>query len=168
MNATHDPQRQSWVTSANRGGNAFPIQNLPFGVFAGADAPAIAVAIGDQFLNLRGCADLLPVAVKEACAAPTLNPLMALGSDHWSALRAALSDLLRADHPQAPEHQRALSPYLLPIAEARMLKPALVGNYTDFYASIHHATNVGRLFRPENPLLPNYKYVPIGYHGRAS
>src|SRR5271156_6438683 len=101
MNATHDPQRQSWVASANRGGNAFPIQNLPFGVFAGADAPAIGVAIGDRILNLRACADLLPVAVQQACAASTLTPLMAGGGERWSGLRAALSDLLRADHPQA-------------------------------------------------------------------
>ena len=108
MNATHDPQRQSWVPSANRGGGAFPIQNLPFGVFAGVNAPAIGVAIGDQVLNLRGCADLLPPAVGEACAGSALNSLMALGCEHWSELRAALSDLLRAEHPQAPEHQRAL------------------------------------------------------------
>ena len=93
MNATHDPQRQSWVASANRGGNAFPIQNLPFGVFA-ADAPAIGVAVGDQVLNLRGCADLLPAAVQEACTATTLNPLMAGGGERWAELRAALSDLL--------------------------------------------------------------------------
>jgi fumarylacetoacetase len=168
MNATHDPERQSWVPSANRGDSAFPIQNLPFGVFTSADGPAIGVAIGDRILSLRACADLLPMAVREACAASTLNPLMAGGSERWSELRAALSDLLLADHPQAPRYQRALSPHLLPIAEATMLKPALIGNYTDFYASIHHATNVGRLFRPDHPLLPNYKYVPIGYHGRAS
>jgi fumarylacetoacetase len=93
---------------------------------------------------------------------------MALGSEHWSLLRGRLSDLLRADHPDAEQHQRALTPYLVPNADATMLRPALIGNYTDFYASIDHATNVGRLFRPENPLLPNYKYVPIGYHGRAS
>jgi fumarylacetoacetase len=168
MNATHDPQRQSWVTTANLGGSTFPIQSLPFGVFAGADAPAIGVAIGDQVLSLRGCADLLPAPVREACTASALNTLMALGSECWHALRATLSDLLRADHPQALQHQQALSPHLLPIAEVAMLKPALIGNYTDFYASIDHATNVGRLFRPDHPLLPNYKYVPIGYHGRAS
>src|SRR6201996_8672200 len=168
MNATNDPQRQSWVASANRGGNAFPIQNLPFGVFASADAPAIGVAIGDQVLNLRGCADLLPAAVQEACAATTLNPLMAGGGERWAELRAALSDLLRADHPQAHQNKQALSPHLLPMAEVSMLMPAVIGNYTDFYASIHHATRVGKLFRPDNPLLPNYKYVPIGYHGRAS
>jgi fumarylacetoacetase len=93
---------------------------------------------------------------------------MALGPECWSALRARLSDLLRVDHPHAGDHQRALAPHLMAMADATMLKPALIGDYTDFYASIDHATNVGRLFRPENPLLPNYKYVPIGYHGRAS
>jgi fumarylacetoacetase len=103
-----------------------------------------------------------------ACAAPTLNRLMALGPQSRSALRARLSDLLRADGPDTSENQRVLAPHLLSIAGTTMLKPAIIGNYTDFYASIDHARNVGRLFRPENPLLPNYKYVPIGYHGRAS
>jgi fumarylacetoacetase len=173
MNATHDPQRQSWVASANRPGGAFPIQNLPFGVFQCAAQPTVGVAIGDQILDLRGCCDAgllatLPAELGEACAAATLNPLMASGPEYWSPLRARLSDLLRADHPHAPDHQRSVAPYLCAMAEATMLKPAFIGNYTDFYASIDHATNVGRLFRPENPLLPNYKYVPIGYHGRSS
>jgi fumarylacetoacetase len=173
MNATHDPRRQSWVASANRPGGAFPIQNLPFGVFQRGAGPTAGVAIGDQILDLRGCCqagifDSLSVETREACAASALNPLMAAGPECWSLLRALLSDLLRADHPQTSDHQRALSQHLFAMAEATMLKPALIGNYTDFYASIHHATNVGRLFRPENPLLPNYKYVPIGYHGRAS
>jgi fumarylacetoacetase len=171
MNDTHDPQRQSWVASANRPGGAFPIQNLPFGLFAGPMAPTLGIAIGDQILDLRRCASLLaslPSATREACAAPALNPLMALGPESWSALRARLSDLLRADGPDASENQRVLAPQLLSMAGATMLKPAIIANYTDFYASIDHAKNVGRLFRPENPLLPNYKYVPIGYHGRAS
>jgi fumarylacetoacetase len=171
MNDTHDPQRQSWVASANRPGGAFPIQNLPFGVYAGPLGPTVGIAIGDQILDLRRCAGLLaslPAATREACAAPTLNPLMALGPQSWSALRARLSDLLRADGPDASEYQRVLAPDLLSMAGTTMLKPAIIGNYTDFYASIDHARNVGKLFRPENPLLPNYKYVPIGYHGRAS
>jgi fumarylacetoacetase len=171
MNATHDPRRQSWILSANRPGGAFPIQNLPFGVFAGASRPTIGVAIGDQVLDLRGCSGLLapvPAGTVKACAATTLNPLMALGPVGWSALRARLSDLLRIDHPQAVDHQEALASHLVPRTEITMLKPVGIGNYTDFYASIDHARNVGRLFRPDNPLLPNYKYVPIGYHGRAS
>jgi fumarylacetoacetase len=171
MNATHDPQRQSWVLSANRPGDSFPIQNLPFGVFAGAEGPTIGVAIGDQVLDLRGCSGRLaplPAGTVEACAASTLNPLMALGPVGWSALRARLSDLLRSDHPQAADQRRALGPHLIAMAELTMLMPAAIGGYTDFYASIDHARNVGRLFRPDHPLLPNYKYVPIGYHGRAS
>jgi fumarylacetoacetase len=170
MNATHDPRRQSWVLSANRPGTPFPIQNLPFGVFAGASGPTIGVAIGDRVLDLRGCSGLLALAVGtvEACAGTTLNGIMALGPVGWSALRARLSDLLRSDHPQAADHQRAITPHLMTMAGVKMLKPAAIGNYTDFYASIHHARNVGRLFRPDNPLLPNYKWVPIGYHGRAS
>ncbi len=137
----------------------------------GRRRPTIGVAIGDQVLDLRSCAGLLgglPAGTVEACAATTLNPLMALGPESWSALRARLSDLLRADHPRVADHQRALAPHLTAMAEVRMLKPAVIGDYTDFYASIDHARSVGRLFRPENPLLPNYKYVPIGYHGRAS
>src|ERR1700761_3685625 len=126
MNATHDPRRQSWVLSANRPGSAFPAQNLPFGVFARASEPAIGVAIGDQVLDLRGCSGLLgplPAGTVEACGASTLNPLMALGPASWSALRAQLSDLLRHDHPQAADHQRALGPHLVAMAEATMLKP---------------------------------------------
>jgi fumarylacetoacetase len=171
MNATHDPRRQSWILSANRPGGAFPIQNLPFGVFAGASRPTIGVAIGDQVLDLRACSGLLapvPAGTVEACAATTLNPLMALGPVGWPALRARLSDLLRIDHPQAVDHQEALASHLVARTEITMLKPVGIGNYTDFYASIDHARNVGRLFRPDNPLLPNYKCVPIGYHGRAS
>jgi fumarylacetoacetase len=171
MDATHDARRQSWVFSANRPGNAFPVQNLPFGVFAGASGPTIGVAIGDQVLDLRGCSGLLgplPAGTLEACAASTLNPLMALGPGCWSALRARLSDLLRSNHPETADHQRALGQHLVAMTDVRMLKPAVIGDYTDFYASIDHARNVGKLFRPDNPLLPNYKYVPIGYHGRAS
>ncbi len=168
MNATHDPRRQSWVASANRPDGDFPIQNLPFGLFACASEPALGVAIGDQVLNLRGCGrtgllDSLSVATRQACSAPTLNPLLALGHSSWSPLRERLSDLL--SHPR---YEDEVSAHLAPIAEVTMLKPAIIGDYTDFYASIDHATNVGTLFRPQNPLLPNYKYVPIGYHGRVS
>jgi fumarylacetoacetase len=173
VNDTHAPRRQSWVDSANRKGTAFPIQNLPFGIFQTGATAAVGVAIGDQILDLRGCSQAgllasLPAAAVEACSGATLNPLMAVGPESWSALRARLSDLLRADHPRAADHQLILAPCMFAMAQVTMLKPALIGDYTDFYASIYHATNVGRLFRPENPLLPNYKFVPIGYHGRAS
>ena len=168
MNATHDPQRKSWVASANEPGCDFPIQNLPFGVCVRGPNPTIGVAIGNEILDLRGCCESgllrsLPAATQEACSENCLNALLALGSDSWSLLRARLSDLL-----SNREHQAAVSPLLIPMAEATMVQPALIGNYTDFYASIDHATNIGKLLRPENPLLPNYKYVPIGYHGRAS
>src|ERR1700761_5870869 len=145
MNATHDPDRQSWVASANQPGNAFPIQNLPFGVFTGEVGPTIGVAIGDQILNLRGCGTWLPEAAREACAGRTLNALMSLGPECWAQLRRRLSDLLRADHPQAAAYERALAPHLLARAGATLLKPAGIGGYTDFYASIDHARNVGKL-----------------------
>ena len=181
LNATHDPARKSWATSANLPRIPFPIQNLPFGVFlpkprglaSTAHQPAIGVAIGESVLDLRSCALAgilapLPPEVREACSATTLNPLMALGPDCWSSLRALLSDLLRADHPAAVRNEHDLRPHLRSIDDVAMLKPAAIGDYTDFYASLFHASNVGRLFRPDNPLLPNYKYLPIGYHGRAS
>ena len=181
LNPTHDPRRKSWVASANLLGAPFPIQNLPFGLFLPPQASpqdrqvpaAIGVAIGDQILDLRSCQleglfSSLPGEIGQACAARTLNPLMALGPACWSPLRSRLSDLLRSDHPQAASHEQQLQPLLLHAADVRMLKPAIIGGYTDFYASLFHAINVGRLFRPENPLLPNYKHVPIGYHGRTS
>jgi len=168
-NETHDPKLSSWVTSANHPHSDFPIQNLPFSVHFADDWPSIGVAIGDQILDLHRCAeagllnDLSPETV-QTCGALTLNPLMALGPPHWSALRRRLSALLRAGAPQ----QAAVEPFLVPMQRAVLVTPASIGDYTDFYASVHHATNVGRLFRPDHPLLPNYKYVPIGYHGRAS
>jgi fumarylacetoacetase len=171
MNATHAAGRQSWLGTANLPGADFPIQNLPLGIFSGPGGPSVGVAIGDRILDLRSSIELLgplPDKLVAACTAPTLNPLMALGTARWSALRARVSDWLRADHPDAAAHRRALSPHLIPIAEAVMHKPAAIANYTDFYASMDHARNVGSFFRPDNPLLPNYKYVPIGYHGRAS
>src|SRR5580692_261902 len=129
MNATHDPQRQSWVASANRPGGAFPIQNLPFGVFQSAGQPAIGVAIGDQILDLRGCCHAgllssLGAETGEACAAATLNPLMAAGPECWLPLRARLSDLLRADHPHVADHQSSVAPHLCAMTDVTMLKPA--------------------------------------------
>jgi fumarylacetoacetase len=170
--STHDAALLSWVESANRPGADFPIQNLPFGVFF-LDGPntltASGVAIGNRILDLRrvaqaGLLDGLSPATVAACSAMNLSRLMGLGRAHWPALRKRLSELLRAGSP----HQAAVEPFLVPMDEVRMALPATIHDYTDFYASIHHATNVGRLFRPDNPLLPNYKYVPIGYHGRAS
>ncbi|MGI0483853.1 fumarylacetoacetase [Pantanalinema rosaneae CENA516] len=171
IDATHDPNLRSWVESANQSGSDFPIQNLPLGVFRrpdGADSPRIGVAIGDQILDLTVCSQLgllqdLPEALQAACSAAGLNPLMALGRTASSQLRQHLSQLLSAGH--TPPAANAI---LVPMLTAELLLPATIGDYTDFYASIFHATNVGKLFRPDNPLLPNYKYVPIAYHGRAS
>ena len=146
----------------------FPIQNLPYGVFrrrGDNGAASIGVAIDDRILDLRrsgaaGLFDGLPAETRHACGSDMLNGLMALTPHHWHTLRARLTELL-TDQDEA-------EPYLVPMEDAVMLLPAAIGDYTDFYASIYHATNVGRLFRPDQPLLPNYKHIPIGYHGRAS
>ncbi|HTB95718.1 MAG TPA: fumarylacetoacetase [Terracidiphilus sp.] len=161
----------SWVASANDPATDFPVQNLPYGVFLYRGQTHIGIAIGDQILDLHACAsqDLfaeLDPAIATSCIAANLNPLMALGSAAWSALRAYVGSLL--DATQADRFRARVETLLVPMRDAEMLLPVDIGDYTDFYASIHHATRVGKLFRPDNPLLPNYKYVPIGYHGRAS
>jgi fumarylacetoacetase len=171
LNFTHDPARRSWVDSANLPDADFPLQNLPYGVFrtSGNATRRIGVAIGDRIFDLHAAAtaSLLPENVTAACQQPTLNALMATGSAAWSGLRARLSELLGADSPEIVHRQR-VEKCLLSLRSATMLLPAQIGDYTDFYASIHHATNVGSMLRPDNPLLPNYKWVPIGYHGRGS
>jgi fumarylacetoacetase len=175
MNRTLDPSRTSWLESATSAATDFPIQNLPFGVFrrAGSRGPGtIGVAIGDQVLDVGGCQrdgllEGLPELVTQACLQPALNALMLLPRVEVTALRERLSDLL-ADQTAQPRQREGVSRLLAAQGEAEMLMPCAIGDYTDFYASIDHATNVGRLFRPDNPLLPNYKWVPIGYHGRSS
>ena len=173
---THDPERRSWVESAHDPATDFPIQNLPLGVFAprGAGAPPrVGMAIGDRILDLSVCAAERvftgrAAEAAERCASTTLNALMAAGAGAWRALRAESSAFL-AEDGEGYEHFKRLGERLLvPMESAEMFLPAATGDYTDFYASVHHATNVGSMFRPDNPLLPNYKYVPIGYHGRAS
>ncbi|HWE85655.1 MAG TPA: fumarylacetoacetase [Terracidiphilus sp.] len=161
----------SWIASANSPDADFPLANLPYGVFTQAHSTRIGVAIGDQILDLRAAASEslladLPSAVVDACTASVLNPLMALGPDAWSVLRRRITELLSSAASEST--QRRVAPMLFAQCDAEMQLPAQIGDYTDFYASIHHATRVGKLFRPDNPLLPNYKYVPIGYHGRAS
>ena len=175
MNDTHRPQLRSWLESANATRADFPIQNLPFGVFRdweGDDPPRVGVAIGDAVLDVSalraGLFDGLAKRAVEACTESSLNALMALGPECWSALRARLSALLDAGAPDAAANRKAVEPCLVAMRDVEMLVPAHVGDYTDFYASVFHATNVGSMFRPDNPLLPNYKHVPIGYHGRAS
>jgi len=172
LNPTHDPQLQSWVAAANAPEADFPIQNLPFASFrraGSAEGFRGGVAIGDQVLDLaalqeRGGLDGTAAAALAAATGPALNALMALGPAASGALRAALSAALRSGSPQ----QRLLQGLLVPQSAAEYRVAADIGDFTDFYASIHHATAVGRLFRPDNPLLPNYKWVPIAYHGRAS
>jgi fumarylacetoacetase len=162
----------SWLASANQPDSDFPLENLPYGVFRHTGQDHIGVAIGDQVLDLHACAQnglfsALPDPLLAACRADCLNPLMALGRASWSALRRHITALLDAANP-CPETPSRIEPLLVPIREVEMQLPARIGDYSDFYASIHHATRVGKLFRPESPLLPNYKYVPIAYHGRAS
>ena len=172
LNATHDPAHTSWVSSANAPGGDFPLQNLPFAVFRRAHSDEAfrgGVAIGDAVLDLGALRELglfrgLAAQALAACVQPALNDFMAQGAEASTALRAALSEALRADAGVAAR----LRPLLVPQAAAEYRVAARIGDFTDFYASIHHATAVGRLFRPDNPLLPNYKWVPIAYHGRAS
>ncbi|WP_101050083.1 fumarylacetoacetase [Macromonas nakdongensis] len=172
LNETHDPSLRSWVASAQAPGTDFPLQNLPFATFRrrGSNEPLRGgVAIGDQILDLAAVARSgvftgEAAQAAQAGAQDSLNALMALGPAAWSALRLALSRGLRESSAQ----QAALQPCLLPQAEVEYGLPARIGDYTDFYTSVHHATNIGKQFRPDNPLLPNYKWVPIGYHGRVS
>lgn len=175
MDETHDHSARSWLDSANVLGTDFPLQNLPYGSYrrGGSQEPfRVGVAIGDAVLDVTGCvaAGALEGKAAEAGAACAsgLNGLLRLGRPHWSALRLALHRLLNAAHPAARRHQARLAAHMLPLADVELDVPCTVGDYTDFYASVFHATNVGSMFRPDNPLLPNYKYVPIGYHGRAS
>jgi fumarylacetoacetase len=157
LNETHDPKLRSWVDSANEAGCDFPIQNLPFGRFShGPDAaPRIGVAIGDRILDLcrAGLIDT-----------DDMNALMAATPEKRSALRALISQGLA----EGSARQAAWESGLVSQSAASMHVPCRIGDYTDFYTSVHHATAIGKQFRPENPLLPNYKWVPIGYHGRAS
>jgi fumarylacetoacetase len=159
IDETHDPAAESWVESANAPASEFPLQNLPFGVFRSrknrGEPPRGGVAIGDQIL------DLAALGVKTG---PTLNALAGQGRPVWRNLR---KELFKALHKKNKSYKR-LEKHLVPMKDAEMLLPVSVGDYSDFYTGIHHATNVGKLLRPDNPLLPNYKWVPIGYHGRAS
>lgn len=167
LNETHDPSLTSWVESANMPDTDFPIQNLPFCVFRprGSGQPFRGgVALGDRIVDLAALGDLVDGVARSAAALAardSLNDLMAAGPQAWSALRLALSRLLRSGATPCPQ-------VLVAQKDAEYAVPARIGDYTDFYTSVHHATAVGRLFRPDNPLLPNYKWVPIGYHGRAS
>ncbi|GAA3997557.1 fumarylacetoacetase [Sphingomonas humi] len=163
IDETHDPARTSWVESAN-GHADFPVQNLPLCIFASEGRERRAgVPIGDFLVDLPAIADTLGGAWVDELAQPVLNAFLALGSGPRVALRKRLSELLSDE-----AYRDAVEGCLIGQSEATMHLPTLIGDYTDFYVGIHHAINVGKQFRPDNPLLPNYKYVPIGYHGRAS
>jgi len=172
INETHDPSLQSWLSAANEPGIDFPIQNLPIAEFClrqSNEAFRGGIAIGNQVLDLQAVLDAAVMdeainPVLRACCEPSLNRFMAMGNEAWSALRLALSRALRAGSKLEP----ALRECLVPMDEAKYTLPCVIGDYTDFYTSVHHATNIGKLFRPDNPLLPNYKWLPIGYHGRSS
>jgi fumarylacetoacetase len=175
LDETHGADLVSWVESAQAPGTDFPIQNLPLGCFRAAGRAARpGIAIGDAILDLaaaRRAAVLSPEIAElvTLCTdARSLNPLLAAGEDALLRLRYETSRLLRATTPEGERARAERERLLVPLAGAELLVPAHIGDYTDFYASIHHATNVGSMFRPDNALLPNYKYVPIGYHGRAS
>lgn len=175
MNETHDPALTSWIESANSPDTDFPIQNLPFGVFSrkGDAERRVGVAIGDQIIDVGESlsANIWTGKARDVarwCDRPNLNELMQAPRDSLSEFRARLSELLSG----TPGDSSVINPLppgaLVPMGEAELFLPAQIGDYTDFYASIYHATNVGKLFRPDNPLFPNYKHIPIGYHGRAS
>ena len=158
LDDTHDPALESWVESAHAPGCEFPIQNLPLGIFKrkGQKEPARGgVAIGDQILDL---------AALDIRTGPTLNGLAAMGRSASRKLRRELSRALSVKSKQ----KKRLQKHLVPLKQAELFLPVAIGDYSDFFTGIHHATNMGRLLRPDNPLLPNYKWVPIGYHGRGS
>jgi len=160
---THHPQASTWVAGADDHAD-FPVQNLPLGVFSLAQGmPRIGIAIGEHVLDLHAMADLLPEALRDALCQPVLNALFALPGDLRQALRHAVFAMLTSLRCRVK-----VEPHLHPAADCTMHLPFRVGDYSDFYVGMHHATNVGALFRPDQPLLPNYKHVPIGYHGRAS
>ncbi len=176
INETHDPKLESWVKSANFSDTDFPIQNLPFCLFEEIgdddDMPGIGVAIGDQVLDLTSLAeaiwseDLFDEIAGACTLYPDLDLMLTLEPEQLSELRQRVSKLLRADNKSDERH--IAEDCLIPTNEVRMLVPHTIGDYTDFYASVYHATNIGKMFRPDQPLMPNYKWIPIGYHGRAS
>jgi fumarylacetoacetase len=172
LNETHDPSLTSWLESANDPAIGFPVQHLPFAVFRRAgrtEAYRPGVALGDQIIDLALLAAIKPFSGLAAealstCTGSTLNALMALGNAHWTELRLALSRAVRVGSSLQTEITRVL----IPQAQAEYSLPAHIRDYTDFYISIYHAAAGGKISRPDAPLLPNFKWLPIGYHGRAS
>ncbi len=168
LNSTHDVNLKSWIETASDPNTDFPIQNLPFCVFQkSTEAPSIGVGIGDQILNLRvaGELGLLGDQFIDVVSQTTLNAIMGTSPSARHELRGVISGLLSAD---TTADRDVIAKAMLFQSDVRYLLPCTIGDYTDFYASIYHATNVGSMFRPNNPILPNYRHIPIGYHGRAS
>ena len=177
INETHDPKLRSWVESANDPNTDFPIQNLPFGLFGRSDIGAkgqVGIAIGDQVLDLSECCRAGLLSLKEHFSwmlGTNLNLVMQIDRTVGLKLRHQALELLREGATTIQDYQKANPEnvsVLVPMSNVYMRLPAEIGDYTDFYASIYHATNIGKMFRPDQPLMPNYKWVPIGYHGRAS
>lgn len=174
INETHDPNLECWVKSANFTDTDFPIQNLPLGVFEIPDEeelPSIGMAIGNQVLDLAKVSRLLWDEdildfIAEACSYESLIMMLTLEFGEVSELRHRISKLLRADNKSNERY--LIEDCLIPMDEVQMIVPHEIGDYTDFYASVYHAANIGKMFRPDQPLMPNYKWIPIGYHGRAS
>ena len=176
LDDTHDPKRKSWIETANAAGADFPLQNLPLGIFrrkGGGEPPRGGVAIGDRILDLAAAhrarlftGDAAQAA--EAASGPTLNRLMAMGGGAARALRRALSELLGAEAGALDKRRAAAEPHLVAMNDAELLLPCEIGDFSDFFSSIHHATNAGRAFRPGSPLSPNFKHIPVAYHSRAS
>ena len=176
INETHDPNLLSWVEAANDPDTDFPIQNLPFVNFkiSGMNQTRIGVVIGDQILDLTSCG-IARLFTGEIARFAWQDPPHTLGHfcrwsqpHHWHELRQQLSALLSAENQTIANNKRLQASILVPPSMTEILLPFQIGDYTDFYCNLHHATNVGSMFRPDNPLLPNYKHMPIGYHGRAS
>lgn len=168
IDETHNEKLTSWVESANSDSTDFPIQNLPFCRFIAADDETwrIGIGIGDSILDLQACAEqeLFDSKFTEAAASDRLNELMSLPVSDRIEFRKRISQMLST----GSEDQAACEAFLVKQTDVQLLVPCEIRDYTDFYASVFHATNVGSMFRPNNPLLPNYKHIPIGYHGRAS
>jgi fumarylacetoacetase len=177
IDETHDPNLRSWVESANDPNTDFPIQNLPFGLFGRSDIGAkgqVGIAIGDQVLDLSECCRAGLLSLKEHFSwmlGTNLNLAMQIDRTAGLKLRRQALELLREGATTIQDYQKANPEnvsVLVPMSDVYMRLPADIGDYTDFYASVYHATNIGKMFRPDQPLMPNYKWVPIGYHGRAS
>lgn len=171
MNKTNSPDLKSWVNIP--AGSDFTIQNLPYGIFKyGTKKPRVGIAIGEHVLDMsflyrKGYLDNLFLN-ENVFKARTLNKFIALGKAYWSLTRNRVSELLQEDNTELRSKKDDLKEALIPMVEVEMLLPVEVPNYTDFYSSIEHATNIGKMLRPDNPLLPNWKHIPVGYHGRAS